>query len=47
MTSILEEISKENNLISSSCHSSEIGADPELDKFMVIRKRKNPPTHIS
>ncbi|KAH0731699.1 hypothetical protein KY289_002887 [Solanum tuberosum] len=34
MTSILEEISKENNLISSSCHSSEIGADPELDKFM-------------
>ncbi|KAK6805089.1 hypothetical protein RDI58_002873 [Solanum bulbocastanum] len=34
MTSILEEISKENNLISSSCHSSEIGADPELDEFM-------------
>lgn len=34
MTSILEEISNENNLISSSCHSSEIGADPELDKFM-------------
>lgn len=35
MTSILEEISKENNLIiSRSCHSSEIGADPELDKFM-------------
>ncbi|NP_001266275.1 knotted homeodomain protein 4 [Solanum lycopersicum] len=34
MTSILDEISKENNLISSSRHSSEIGADPELDEFM-------------
>lgn len=35
LTSILEEISKENkDLIVSSFHSSEIGADPELDEFM-------------
>ncbi|KAK4339739.1 hypothetical protein RND71_041201 [Anisodus tanguticus] len=33
MASILEEISKENNLIS-SCHTTEIGTDPELDEFM-------------
>lgn len=46
MTSILDEISKENNLISSSRHSSEIGADPELDEFMVINKKLNP-HHIS
>ncbi|XP_060167290.1 homeobox protein knotted-1-like 1 [Lycium barbarum] len=34
LASILEEISKENNLIS-SCHTTEIGTDPELDEFMV------------
>ncbi|CAN4108906.1 unnamed protein product [Withania somnifera] len=33
MASVLEEISKENNLIT-SCHSTEIGTDPELDEFM-------------
>lgn len=33
MASVLEEISKENNLIP-SCHSTEIGTDPELDEFM-------------
>ncbi|MCD7446506.1 Oxysterol-binding protein OBPa [Datura stramonium] len=33
MASILEEISKENNLIS-RCHTTEIGTDPELDEFM-------------
>ncbi|KAM3219270.1 homeobox protein knotted-1-like 1 [Capsicum chacoense] len=33
LASIFEEISKENNLIS-SCHTTEIGTDPELDHFM-------------
>nr|BAA76750.1 KN1-type homeobox protein [Nicotiana tabacum] len=33
MASILEEISKENHLISSG-HNTEIGTDPELDDFM-------------
>ncbi|CAN4110958.1 unnamed protein product [Withania somnifera] len=33
MASILEEISNENNLIS-SCHSTDMETDPELDEFM-------------
>lgn len=44
MASILEEISKENHLISSG-HNTEIGTDPELDEFMVKTPQRKTHQH--